>query len=86
MSKSGLTFLSGENENYIKFETARYFTLKSRQNWFCLEKKNCEILDPLNRPPGIPMRPKGGLAHSGDLNQYYIPQQILKQLLCSNSM
>ena len=42
-----------------------------------LRIKSCEILDPLKTPPGTPMRPKGGLVHSRDLNQYYRPQEIL---------
>ena len=43
-----------------------------------LRTRNCEILDPQKTPPGTPLRPKGGLVHSRDINQNYRPKEILK--------
>ena len=44
-----------------------------------LRTRNGEISDPQKTPPGTPLRPKGGLVHSRDINQNYRPKEILKK-------
>ena len=43
-----------------------------------LRTRNGEFSDPQKTPPGTPLRPKGGLVHSRDINQYYRREEILK--------
>ena len=44
-----------------------------------LRTRNGEFSDPQKTPPGTPLRPKGGLVHSRDINQNYRPKEILKK-------